>query len=312
MLNCSKSSCLATVSRRLWRLLMIVLYAACLGCDQQVLDGLVGDTRTPLALDQLEFVRLCRDADRNPVSMDVSCVRFVSPAGAAVHRSVDLVSAIHIGDASYYDDLNRRFRDYDAVLYELVAPQGTRVRKGQSSVSIVSMMQRQMKQLLELSFQLEAVDYSRRNMVHADLSPQEVTQRMRERGETWMGIMLKMMADSIKQSTFEPWKNEETRLLAAFFAKDREIRLKRIMAEQMSDLERMTTLFEGANGSTLITERNKRAIEVLRSRFDKGERRIAIFYGAGHMPDMARRLVREIHLVPVQEDWLTAWDLRGP
>ena len=43
---------------------------------------------------------------------------------------VDLVGAVHIGDVAYYEQLNEYFKKYDALLYELVAPQGTRIPKG--------------------------------------------------------------------------------------------------------------------------------------------------------------------------------------
>ncbi len=34
---------------------------------------------------------------------------------------VDLIGAVHIAHSAYFQDLNRRFRKYDALLYELVA-----------------------------------------------------------------------------------------------------------------------------------------------------------------------------------------------
>ena len=43
---------------------------------------------------------------------------------------VDLIGAVHVGEKSYYEALDKQFEDYDAVLYELVAPEGTRVPKG--------------------------------------------------------------------------------------------------------------------------------------------------------------------------------------
>ena len=43
---------------------------------------------------------------------------------------VDLIGAVHVGEKAYYEALNKQFEDYDAVLYELVAPEGTRVPKG--------------------------------------------------------------------------------------------------------------------------------------------------------------------------------------
>ena len=56
------------------------------------------------------------------------------------------------------------------------------------------------------------------------------------------------------------------------------------------NLDGQMQIFEGPEGSTLISERNKRALEVLKREIDRGRHKLAIFYGAGHMPDMAQRL----------------------
>ncbi len=49
-------------------------------------------------------------------SLQTADVTFRNPAGVTVH----LIAAVHIGEKSYYDGLNRDFKGYDAVLYELV------------------------------------------------------------------------------------------------------------------------------------------------------------------------------------------------
>ena len=68
-------------------------------------------------------------------------------------------------------------------------------------------------------------------------------------------------------------------------------------------------LFDGPEGSTIITERNKKALEVLTSQIQLGRNRIGIFYGAGHLPDMHDRLVNEFGLETTGHQWLTAWRL---
>ena len=69
---------------------------------------------------------------------------------------------------------------------------------------------------------------------------------------------------------------------------------------------------EGPNGSTIISGRNGVALEVLRKQLDKGKRKIAIFYGAGHMDDFRKRLEKDFNLVPTRTRWLMAWDLSSP
>jgi hypothetical protein len=69
--------------------------------------------------------------------------------------------------------------------------------------------------------------------------------------------------------------------------------------------------FDGPEGSTLITERNKKALRVLDRELMAGKRRIAIFYGAGHMKDMEDRLINEFKMRRVSATWLTAWRMDG-
>jgi hypothetical protein len=85
-----------------------------------------------------------------------------------------------------------------------------------------------------------------------------------------------------------------------------------MMAEQFTDMDVLTSAFGGEDGSTLITDRNAAALRVLRRQIDKGDRRIAIFYGAAHMDDFDRRLREDFALQPRETIWLEAWDLREP
>jgi hypothetical protein len=85
-----------------------------------------------------------------------------------------------------------------------------------------------------------------------------------------------------------------------------------MMAEQVTDMDVLTAAFGGEEGSTLITDRNAAALDVLRDEIAKGRRRIAIFYGAAHMDDFDERLRDDFGLQPGEPVWLEAWDLRKP
>ena len=98
----------------------------------------------------------------------------------------------------------------------------------------------------------------------------------------------------------------------ALFDKNRALALKRIMAEQMEDMKGMLTGLEGPDGSTIISERNKLALEVLGKQIAAGKQKIAIFYGAGHMPDFQKRVRDQFGLAPVNTRWLVAWNLKDP
>lgn len=60
----------------------------------------------------------------------------------------------------------------------------------------------------------------------------------------------------------------------------------------------------------IIGERNRVAVEALRSAMDDGHNKIAVLYGGGHMPDLGRRLREELELYPSHVQWITAWSIR--
>jgi hypothetical protein len=65
------------------------------------------------------------------------------------------------------------------------------------------------------------------------------------------------------------------------------------------------------SGSVILAERNKVVLRVLKKVLDEGTRKkIGIFYGGGHMPDLERRLIRELGFRRVRHEWLLAWDIR--
>ena len=266
-----------------------------------------------------KWVRLNVDDDEKPLALEVAVVRYVRPdlkeqPAAKAPEYVDLVGAVHIGDFKYYAKLNRRFRDYDAVLYELVAPEGTVVERGRgtSNAHPLGALQNGMKTMLEIEHQLEQINYTRPNFVHADFSPDEFSQSMRDRDEGWGQLYFRMIGQAMAQQSQQNAQGNSADLdiLTALMSKDRARMLKVALAKQFESMEAMLSGLGGPEGSTLITERNKRALKVLREQQTAGKRKLAIFYGAGHLSDMHERLVEEFGLVPVAIVWLEAWNLR--
>ena len=275
------------------------------------------------AEETVEFLRLSRDDRDRLLSLDTSIVEYGrrdEPAGPAVRQPlrVDLVAAVHVGGKSYYDTLDRLFADYDAVLYELVAPPNARPKPGAKPSGAIGSAQQGLKQMLGLDFQLEAVDYTAANFVHADLSPKEFDAAMRKRGESWWSMFMKLMREGMARAEREGRQPGGDVGLGEMFGilfgsgEARQVKLRRIMAEQFTDMEALTAAFGGEEGSTLITDRNAAALRVLREQIAKGRRRIAIFYGAAHMADFDRRLREDFGLQPRETVWLEAWDLREP
>jgi hypothetical protein len=275
--------------------------------------------------ERVEFLRLSRDEAGKPVSLDTSIVSYAEPAEAARRAGrreplqVDLVAVVHVGSRGYYETLNRLFTDYDSVLYELVAPPNARVPKpGRRPAGMIGSAQQGLTQMLGLDFQLERIDYGRPNLVHADLSPKEFDAAMARRGESWWTMFSRLMREGMaraeKGDAGPAAEIGFGEMLGILFGAgpERQLKLRRIMAEQFSDMEVLTSAFGGEEGSTLITDRNAAAMEVLQERVAAGDRTIAIFYGAAHMDDFDARLREEFSAQPGDTTWLEAWDLREP
>jgi hypothetical protein len=286
-----------------------------------------GRAAAPAAARQPEqehgFLRVTRDAARRPLALETSIVTYsaVPPADAAAggqdQLEVDLVGAVHLGSRQYYDTLDRLFTAYDVVLYELVAPDNARVPKpGRKPSGAIGSAQHGLTKMLGLEFQLDQIDYAAKNFVHADLSPQEFDAAMAKRGESWWTMFSRVMRESMaradrtgKQPAAEVGLGD---IFGILFGNDRELRLRRLMAEQFTDMEVLTAAFGGEKGSSLITDRNAAALDVLKEQIAKGRRKIAIFYGAAHMDDFDQKLRRDFQLQPRETVWLEAWDLRDP
>jgi hypothetical protein len=170
--------------------------------------------------------------------------------------------------------------------------------------------------MLGLEFQLDQIDYAAKNFVHADLSPKEFDAAMAKRGESWWTMFSRVMRESMaraerggRQAGGDVGFGD---LYGLLFGANRELILRRLMAEQFTDMEVLTAAFGGEQGSSLITDRNAAALDVLKEQIGKGRRKIAIFYGAAHMDDFDRRLRQDFGLQPRETVWLEAWDLRDP
>eukprot|EP00250_Pteridium_aquilinum_P013165 c21173_g1_i1 orf=267-1730(+) len=214
--------------------------------------------------------------------------------------------------------------------------------------SFFALIQRAMAFLLKLDFQLECLDYRKENWYHADLDYKTFSTLQLARGESLFSFARDMAVISMKTLTratmipgnVDPWR---ARLLWASkalpmpliglvviesvcsppdapFNKAPEVKalldldlsaaIKVVLAKQIA-----TDFTEGATSmvenSVIIGERNRAAMEELREAFRDGCKRVAIFYGGGHMPDMDRRLREQFGLVPKKVQWQTAWSIKS-
>lgn len=253
-----------------------------------------------------EYVRHVRAVDGSPAALEVAVAGFENDSGARV----DLVSAIHVADREYFAELDRRLAGYEVVLYELVGEPGQVSAPRGAPPSMVGLLQGGMKNALGLAFQLDEIDYGRDNMVHADLTREAFSDSMRNRNESFVGMMFRGWAMAVAEQGAGKSAGQEADLIKLLFADDRQRALKQLLAAQLADQVDLLETFAGEDGSTLITVRNQRALEVLDEQLAAGADRIAIFYGAGHMPDFETRLVQDFGMRRISTEWVEAWDLR--
>lgn len=231
---------------------------------------------------------------------------------------VDLIAAVHLADKEYFDQLNLILRTYNVVLYEMIggrfpakAPQNP---KGE--LSGVRSVQAMATQLLDLKFQLDSINYRMPNFVHADVTMAQYKKLSQEKNQNMTTLLSRVMkiaesgniagipADEAAAGDFL------TDLLTAL-SSGNSTELKRLLAPILSEAESMIALIEGEDGTVLISERNKVVIAKLKETLVKRSGRkgkIAIFYGAGHMPDLENRMIAE-GFEKKKSVWIDAWKI---
>lgn len=298
--------------------------------DKNVADKKAGDEKAKEEEPKQEYIRIRRNERRLAMALETSVIRF-GESTKYPNATVDLLGAIHLGEAQYYEVLNKKFSEYDVLLYEAVMPeealrQGLRPggRKGggrklqdedewteaKVGLTAISVLQLGMKDALGLEFQLSGIDYFAGNFVHADMTQEEFISTMASRGESFSEMLMREMGKAaVKQQKTNPIA-QQLDLMFSLASSDRVYRVRRIAAVELTKADDGTA-FAGEDGtSTIITERNRVAFNVLRDQLLAGKKKIGVFYGAGHFPDMEDRLVEQFGMKRMSEEWITAWNLR--
>ena len=229
---------------------------------------------------------------------------------------VDLVGAVHAADAAYFREVQGLLDRDDVVLYEMVRNAGdepwSRPADAARDQSPISKFQRTLAKALDLSFQLDGIDYRRRHFVHADMTADEflakgggaITKELAAMIEK-IGPLLDMAARAMSPpDDASPERKASARALRTT--------VKGVLAAMLgSSVAKGSGLLTGLGGDDLILgARNDVAMAVFDAQ-PKDVRSIAIFYGAAHLPDLEKRLLARGY-VRAGGRWLTAWDVSPP
>ncbi len=257
---------------------------------------------------QPSFLRFVADGDGGVLQTGI--VDYRNAAGQVVH----LVGAVHIGERLYYQQLQKTFAGYDTLLFEMVKPDGAAILKpgdGRHGGGWIGGLQRGMQDLLDLDYQLDVIDYTAKNFVHADLTWEKFNALREERGESWLSMAIGAAMHDIQRQRDVKQPSSDVMgfaMLHAMMSDDRAREMRLIMGRQIENIEDQMSGIDGPNGSVIITERNKVALAALQKQLDVGKRNIGIFYGAGHMVDMQARLLK-MGFTPIACEWRTAWTI---
>ena len=250
-----------------------------------------------------DFIRV--DEDDSAARLQTAVTRYEKDG-----QSVELIGAVHIADKAYYQTLNNRFQGYDSVLFEMIGgekfaakdkPEVAADEAEQKDLSGLHKIYDMVATFLNLTGQMGSIDYTTKNFVHADLTVAEFTEMQNERGESLIGFAMKAgKLDPDAKNQPDPAK-----LLKAMLSG----------SSNGVKLEIVHTLGQGddqiaafAGESVIISDRNKRCLEVMNAELAAGHKNLGIFYGAAHFPDMEKRLL-ELGFKRTKQEWLTAWDI---
>ncbi len=252
-----------------------------------------------------EFIRV--DEDAAAARLQTAVTRY-EKNGA----SVELIGAVHIADKAYYEKLTTRFAGYDALLFEMIggekyaahekpAVEPEAPAKKEKDLSGLHQIYGMISSYLDLTGQTDCIDYTANNFVHADLTNAEFNQMQTERGESILGFAMK----AAKTDTKEAAQPDTSGLLKAMVS-GRPNLVKLEIIHTLGHGDDQIAAFAGQ--SVIITDRNQRCLEVMHRELAAGHKKLGVFYGAAHFPDMEKRLLEQ-GFQRTKQEWLTAWDI---
>ena len=260
-----------------------------------------------------DYIRYAED--KRSARLEVAIRRFTLSGG----KTVDLIGVVHIADAAYYQRLNDRFATYDSVLFELVGDPAALTQPATPSPpqadNAVSSMQQAAGRHLDLVFQLGAIDYTRKNMVHADATIAEFARMQQERGENMLTMFVSAMQAQVRTAGKQQAMNEldTFALIRILMSEDSAAEFKKALAKNFDQMESMTAAMEGPQGSAMLSGRNEIVVKKVREMLArKDQRHIAVFYGGAHMPGIELSLIEEMSAKVASEEWLAAWTMPKP
>ena len=303
--------------KRFFAPLVLISFAGGLAAQTSPAPVPPAATAAPAA-EEMDYIRYVEEPGVSS-RLQTAVVRFQN--GRTV---VDLVGVVHLGDAAYFENLNALLKGYDAVLYEMVGGKYTPETAAEADAGVdpeaepemgtVRQLQQLARSFLGLEFQLDGIDYSARNFVHADVGWVEFNTLMQARNQNFATLFSRALTLA-EEGEVAGVPNDEAvmeammkRIFSAIMTGNIN-ELKRSIAPLISESESFITRLEGEDGTVLVSERNRVVMEVFNEEREvRGGGKFAIFYGAGHMPDLEKRLLAK-GFTKEKTIWADAWTI---
>jgi hypothetical protein len=270
------------------------------------------DENTPAAVPR-SYMRVARP-NSDTVALQIALRRFTPRTGRG--PVIWLAGASHVGDSNYYARLQKMLDAQPLVLFEGVGARSKTKFDPQEEASI----QHTLATSLGLLFQLSAFDYDRPHYRNSDLTIAQLQQLLlrnagRENGEASNQAsqefqqLLQVMDGSSLLGTL-------VHVGLKFIGSSPKLQsmVKVVLIETLGQIEGDMSQIKGVPPeiqqllAVIILERNKVVIQDLRNELanSRPPPSIAVFYGAGHMADLEKRLRNDLKYRPRDEIWLTA------
>ena len=159
----------------------------------------------------------------------------------------------------------------------------------------------------KFQYQTEGIDYHTANFVHADVSLDEFQQLQDEKGESFFTLFQKAIRAQLAMGADKNAEPKGSQLLLALLGDSSG--LKVAMARSLASADLLLEAIEGDDGTAILSGRNQVALKVFEKQVATGKKNLGIFYGAAHLPDMERRLIK-MGYERTGETWIAAWDIK--
>jgi hypothetical protein len=297
----------------------------------------------PKTTPQLAFIRGQETPEKQSALQTLSA-EFKPASGNG--PSIWLIGVAHLGSSEYYKAIQKRLDSQSRVLFEGVGAE--KLQQGQKLDSAGG-IQTQLAKSLGLEFQLDAIDYKRPHFVNCDLTVDGLQNAVSERsekrtnarpntGETSpAGTKEKepgknglKLPEKVDNETFSALMDaihgegemaESLGALVGLMGSTPEMRetTKLMLIEALGQAGEIIDIAKAASPDikdlfeVLITERNEEVIRQLKAQLPKlaGGQSIAVFYGAAHMDEIAKRLTSQLNYQPATREWDTAFTADG-